>query len=399
MRILHVNAHLAPKGGVETYLLALRPLLEARGVEAMLAYDEGDPSLWPGAERVPGLETPAFGQDGAVRGRLTALIQRLQPDLVHVHNVQNRGALEAAMASGRGVMTSHDYRSACPANTFFFKRTETVCGRDKVGFGCIPNTLAKKCLTPRPRLGAYYFHRAKWATKRTDQWAAVIAPSGGARERLVRAGYSEADLHVAPYFCPVRPLEAPRPVPATPLLTFMGRIAPGKGHATFVEALGLLPDAVHGLMVGDFDAGKEAAIRTLAERYGCAHRITLQPWADRAAVQAVLDRTSVFSFPSLWPETLGIVGLEAMARGVPVVASDIGGVREWLEDGQNGRLVPPGDAKALAAGTRSLLESAEVLDAAGRAGIDTIRTRFMPEHHVDRLLGIYEKALQAVPAA
>ena len=399
MRVLHVNAHLAPKGGVETYLLALRPVLEARGVEPLLAYDDGDPALWPGAEHVPGLGTPEFGEDDAVRDRLTALIERANPDLVHVHNVQSRGALEAAMATGRGVMTAHDYRTACPANTFFFKRTETICGRDKVGLGCIPNTLAKKCLTPRPRIGAYYYHRAGWATDRADRWAAVIAPSGGARARLVRAGYPEGDLHVAPYFCPVVPLEAPRPVPERPLLTFMGRIAPGKGHATFVEALGLLPENVAGLMVGDFDAGKEAAIRALAERHGCADRVTLQRWADRDAVKAVLDRTSVFSFPSLWPETLGIVGLEAMARGVPVVASDVGGVREWLEDGRNGRLVPPGDAAALAAGARSLLASPETLEAAGRAGIDTIRTRFLPEHHADRLLAVYERALASAGPA
>ena len=399
MRILHVNAHLAPKGGVETYLLALRPILEARGVEALLAYDEGDPSLWPGAEHVPGLEHPSVEQDATVSGRLAGLIRRLRPDLVHVHNVQNRGALEAAIASGRGVMTSHDYRTACPANTFFFKRTETICDRDKVGLGCIPNTLVKKCLTPRPALGSYYYQRAAWATEHAGDWAAVIAPSGGASTRLLRAGYPQGRMSVVPYFCPVVPLETPRPIPPQPLLTFMGRIAPGKGHATFVEALGLLPADVHGLMVGDFDDGKRTTVMGLAEQFGCAGRITLQPWADRAAVQAVLDRTSVFSFPSLWPETLGIVGLEAMARGVPVVASDVGGVHEWLEDGRNGRLVPPGDAQALAEGARSLLADRETLGAAGRAGIETIRTRFLPEHHVDKLLAVYEQALARVPPA
>jgi glycosyltransferase involved in cell wall biosynthesis len=398
MRTLHVNAHLAPKGGVETYLLALRPILAQRGVEALLAYDEGDPSLWPGAEHVPGLEQPSAEQDETVRERLAALIRRLRPDLVHVHNVQNKGALEAALASGRAVMTSHDYRTACPANTFFFKRTETICDRDKVGLGCIPNTLVKKCLTPRPKLGTYYYRRAVWATENAGRWAGVIAPSGGASERLLRAGYPSDRVSVVPYFCPVVPLESPRPVPEQPLLTFMGRIAPGKGHATFVEALGLLPDGVHGLMVGDFDDGKRATVTGLAERFGCAGRITLQPWADRAAVRAVLGRTSVFSFPSLWPETLGIVGLEAMARGVPVVASDVGGVREWLEDGRNGRLVPPGDAAALADGARSLLATPDTLEAAGRAGIDTIRTRFMPEHHLDELMGVYERALARVAA-
>src|SRR5690606_6979050 len=88
---------------------------------------------------------------------------------------------------------------------------------------------------------------------------------------------------------------------------------------------------------------------------GCADRIELREWVDRASVRAIYSGATVLAFPSLWPETLGIVGLEALACGVPVVASDIGGVREWLRPGETGIPVPPGDAGALAAGLHDLL--------------------------------------------
>ena len=65
-------------------------------------------------------------------------------------------------------------------------------------------------------------------------------------------------------------------------------------------------------------------------------------------MQQVLQHTTVFTFPSLWPETLGIVGLEALSQGVPVIGSDIGDVREWLQDGVNGCLVTLGDADTIA---------------------------------------------------
>jgi glycosyltransferase involved in cell wall biosynthesis len=106
----------------------------------------------------------------------------------------------------------------------------------------------------------------------------------------------------------------------------------------------------------------------------------------------LLDQTSVFVFPSLWPETLGIVGLEALSRGVPVVASDVGGVREWCREDETGHLVPPKDGAAIADRVGQLLSSKDRLRAFGERGIALIRERFRPEQHVDRLLEIYQRA-------
>ncbi|MCQ6458653.1 glycosyltransferase family 4 protein, partial [Vibrio parahaemolyticus] len=66
-------------------------------------------------------------------------------------------------------------------------------------------------------------------------------------------------------------------------------------------------------------------------------------------VASYYGRAQFVVMPSRMPEPFGLVGLEAMAAGVPVIASDVGGVREWLEDGRNGIAVPFGDAAAMAA--------------------------------------------------
>ncbi len=392
MRVVHINEHLARKGGVETYLLALLPLLEARGVESAWMFGRGDASLWPDAHPVEGMGAVSFGAEARVRARVAEGLEVLRPDVIHVHNVQNVGVLEAAFAHGPTVMTAHDYRGACPANTFFFRRTRTLCSRHGAGLGCLPLTLAKHCVTPNPRYGGYYYHRARWMMDHADRFETVIAPSGGAAERYRRAGYPAGRLKVLPYFCPVEPLGRPRPLPSNPTLTYMGRVAANKGTETFVEALGRLPADVRGLMVGNFGGEVGEAVRARAARAGCADRLTLRPWASREEVQAILDETSVFVFPSLWPETLGIVGLEALARGVPVVASDVGGVREWLRDGETGRLVPPGDARALADAAGALLASPETVRRYGQNGINLIRARFLPEQHADRLVALYREA-------
>jgi glycosyltransferase involved in cell wall biosynthesis len=109
----------------------------------------------------------------------------------------------------------------------------------------------------------------------------------------------------------------------------------------------------------------------------------------------LFDQTSVFIFPSLWPETLGIVGIEALSRGVPVVASDVGGVREWCHNGETGYVVPPKDATAIASRVQRLLSDEQQLRAFGERGIELIRKKFHPQHHVDRLVSHYERALTA----
>src|SRR5690606_10448899 len=94
----------------------------------------------------------------------------------------------------------------------------------------------------------------------------------------------------------------------------------------------------------------------------------------------------------IWAETLGIVGLEALASGVPVVASDIGGVREWLVPGVTGLLAPPKDSAALAQGMRRILESPALNRRMGEAGLQLIRERFDPERHVAELQQVYRFA-------
>lgn len=389
MKVLHVNEHLAHKGGVETYLLSLLPMLRERGVEAGFVYDAGDGDLFRPSMRVEGLQQAAFGAEAAARQQMAAVLERERPDVVHLHNFQNVGVVEACLDYGPTVMTTHDYRSVCPANSFFYKRTQEVCGRDCAGPGCFTTTLRKHCVTPRPRYAAYFYHRVKWLARNAGRFAHVIAPSAGARDRLVRARFAAPHVSVLPYFCPVAPAARPRPLPEATTITFMGRIAPNKGHEFFVQALGLLPADVAGVMVGSFNDENERYIRQLAAAHGCERRLTLRKWATRQEVQAILDETSVFVFPSLWPETLGIVGLEALARGVPVVASDLGGVREWLRDRENGVLVQPKSPAQIADAVRFLTETPERLQAFGMRAIETINERFLPAHHADELVRLY----------
>lgn len=318
------------------------------------------------------------------------ILRQLEPDVIHIHAIQNIGVLQACLDFGPTVMTSHDYRLVCPASTYFYRRTEEIC-KKQCGLGCFTTSISKRCMTLRPKYAASYYYRAKWVVSNSTRFASVIAPSKDARDRLVQAGFSEEQISVNPYFCPMEPKLRPRQIPDQDTITYIGRIAPNKGIRYFLSALARLPDSVKGIVVGNFNERTERNMRDAARSLGCADRIELHRWSSPDVIRAILARTSVLIFPSLWPETLGIVGLEAFSQGVPTIASDVGGVREWLQDAQNGYLVPPKSVDSIVNAVQQILSDKNKMIEFGEHAIDTIRTAFLPQIHVSKLTVVYQR--------
>jgi glycosyltransferase involved in cell wall biosynthesis len=136
-------------------------------------------------------------------------------------------------------------------------------------------------------------------------------------------------------------------------LACVGRVEPRKGVAVAVEALTLLPqEAV--LTVDGPDEGDHAAqLRALASRLGVAGRVRFTRTPTERVAEAYAAADAVL-FPVTWAEPWGLVPLEAMSVGRPVVATGTGGSAEYLRDGHNALVVAPGDARALAAAIRRL---------------------------------------------
>ena len=389
MRVLHVNDHLSESGGVETYLLSLLPALAERGIDSHLAFGTGRDTLLPNAVRIAAIAQAGTDHDTTCARELRQLIDRLDPDVIHVHAVQNAAGLRTLAESGKAVLHGHDFRPICPASNFFFKRTRTICNA-RCGPMCFPTTAIRHCMTPRPRAAAYVYRRVRWNLANHSRYVAVVAPSDSAAKRYTHAGFDAERVEVIPYFCPLPPLDEPRSLPARPTITFIGRAAYNKGWECFIELLARLEPAVQGMMVGSFDAYAARRADRLARELGCRERLTIGAWADRSRIADIYARTTVFGFPSLWPETLGIVGIEAMSQGVPVAAFDVGGVRQWLLPGRTGEAVPAKDVAGLAEAVSGLLDPERNI-AFGRNAIQVIRDRFLRDQHLERLIATYQR--------
>ncbi len=154
-------------------------------------------------------------------------------------------------------------------------------------------------------------------------------------------------------------------------LLYAGRVVEQKGVRTAVESLALLPSEAHLTIVGDGDAPYHRELEELAQALGVAARTRFEPPRPHAElIDAYRDADAVL-FPVQWPEPFGLVPLEAMAMGRPVIATGMGGSGEYLADEVNSLLFAAGDAQALAAAISRVASDAALRERLVEAGYDT----------------------------
>ena len=162
-----------------------------------------------------------------------------------------------------------------------------------------------------------------------------------------------------------------------PLLLYVGRLQPIKGLETLLDAMARLPEATLLIIGGDQDEpdnGHGSGLREQVRALGLSRRVRFlgaQPQRRLRLFYAAADATVM---PSYY-ESFGMVALEAMACGSPVVASRVGGLTTTIQDGVTGYLVPEGDPAALADRVASLLADDEA-----RARMSREATRWANEH-------------------
>jgi glycosyltransferase involved in cell wall biosynthesis len=162
-------------------------------------------------------------------------------------------------------------------------------------------------------------------------------------------------------------------------------LIPEKGIDVLLRALPELPPEVVVWVAG---AGPERGrLEALAREGNVLERVCFL--GSQQHVEPFMQAADCFVCPSLWAEAAGLVNLESQASGLPLVASRIGGIPEYLAEGQSGLLFTPGDHRELAAHLRRLHESPSLRERMGQAARALVVERFSPEARLEAYLDLY----------
>ncbi|HEX3247288.1 MAG TPA: glycosyltransferase, partial [Chloroflexota bacterium] len=265
-------------------------------------------------------------------------------------------------------------------------------------------------VTPRPRLirsihntDALYDHPVlrrlgAWSASKMDR---IISISDAVTE-FARAHLGPTAAPVERIYYGLDPDQYRRDrsrQPGTMKVAIVARLAAQKGHHVLLDAIQEVArsiPSVHLLVIGHEDD------LTMAELQGYADQLRIKDNVSflgfRADIAELIEDADLFVLPSLW-EGFGLVLIEAMALGLPVVASSVGPIPEIVLDGQSGRLVPPGNAPALADAIRGLLESPDTAFAMGHAGRERVKAAFGVQKMVGAIERVYAELSPSLPQA
>jgi glycosyltransferase involved in cell wall biosynthesis len=329
--------------------------------------------------------------DPAYADNWADVIGQVQPDVVHLHHYYHIGIdlplLARRLAPDAAVvMTLHEYLAICLMSGQMVDRLGHLCPRSSVA-------ACAECVMWTPIDVAARQHYVATALGHVD---AFVTPSHFARLRYGQWGLDPARLHVIPNALDL-PARADRPErrPGPFRLTYIGQHTPFKGVELLLAAVEIVAERAPGAIApvrvfggGSEQFGADFAGRLSRARDRCRSLATFAGEYRPEDVAGILDDTDAIVVPSTWWENSPVVIEEALARRVPVICSDIGGMAERVRHGVDGWHFPVGNATALAE---------LIIDLAGRWPVDLpgMRRPASLETVTRQHLALYSEAIAA----
>lgn len=386
MRVIFINKYVEVTGGADRHAIELASLLATRGHRVrFLSSSPSTPLPFPGEYITPvathltrqsplGFRTIRIGANliwnrDAARA-MKSLLDEERPDIVHIHKAYPQlSVAPVVVAAARGVpivQTAHDYEfisasAEDEAGGALDRTSQTLPER---GFNTAGLVLRKRCHVPR-----------------VDRW---IVASSAVRRAYARQGI---DARLLRLFTADRPST---PVPGFDQrsgLLFLGRLVPAKGVRDVIGVARRHPELTVTI------AGAGALTDEVRRNASTIPNLNFAGQLSPEELIPIIRGSRVLLVPSLWAEPAGLVTLEAMAEGTPVVAYASGGLSEYVESGAGGILVPTADVEALARAASHLHGDRDQWTRLSVSGQEGVRAEHDPGDYVRRVEEIYAEVI------
>jgi glycosyltransferase involved in cell wall biosynthesis len=348
-------------GGIERYLERILPALADGGHQVLFWHESVQPTTSAAISIPAGVETisvPEVGKERALQS-----MSAWRPDIVYSHGLTDPALEAATSAIAPTVFFFHAYYGTCVSGTKRFLLPHPKPCNRKFGVPCLLNFYPRRCggLNPLTMMRQYRLQRNRLALLRS--LPAVLTHSEHMKIELVRNGVAEERVSTVPYlattsgFATARSLSASGPLK----LLFAGRMERDKGGHYLLAAAPIVAQRLRRPVAVIFAGSgqEESTLRQQAAKLIPDDHtyVEFRGWMSPPDLEQAYSEADLLVVPSIWPEPFGQVGPEAGSRGLPAVAFDVGGIKEWLTEGIGGHLAtvdPPTPAGLAEAIVRSL---------------------------------------------
>jgi glycosyltransferase involved in cell wall biosynthesis len=312
--------------------------------------------------------------------------------LLHVHEP---ALLKQLLGKCPSIYTLHNHSAYCPSGTKYLAAKKTGCDRTMSSWKCTWGHAVDGCGSRRPQNIIQNLQRSQWELDTLKQLnTLVITHSSYVRGQLIKNGLPPEQAVMLRFG-----ISMPK-IPTKPLTTqthqnqrilFAGRIVPDKGLEWLLNALAQTDQQIHLDIAGE--GWDRPRMEKLANQLGLNNRVTWHGWCDSQKLDRLYQQCLAPIFPSVWPEPAGLVTLEAYVHHRPIIASSVGGIPEYVRDGETGILVPTNDVNKLVAAITELARNYQKARRMGEQGYNWYLEEFTLDIHIQRLHNIYEKVI------
>lgn len=377
-------------GGVETYIEAVLVQLAGLGHQVALWHETGEPAA---RERIA-LPTSTTTRVLTEPAQALELAEHWRADAVFIQGLHSVELEAALLRLPTAAFVAHNYAGTCISGTRAWSTPVVRPCHREFGPLCLAHYLPHGCGGRSTVSMLRLYRREKLRQETLRAAAAIVTLSSHMRDVFLQHGFDQERVIHVPYGTPPAAATVPAPPHADDVirLIVVGRLERLKGVHLLIDALPGIQLAsgrdVNLVVLGDGRA-RESLQRQAARRMADNSRVSVSfaGWTSAEDRDRHMRESDVLVLPSAWPEPLGIVGIEAIRQGLPVVAFDVGGVRDWLIDGLNGRLVTsdPPNAAAL---SRAVCEWIASNRGAAPRAVHIARDCPTPETHARGLVAV-----------
>jgi glycosyltransferase involved in cell wall biosynthesis len=328
----------------------------------------------------------------SAKSALQELIHVQRPDIVHAHNIYGRltaSVLDLLYNENIPVvMTLHDYKLICPS--YKLMNNGKICEKCRGRF--FYNAVISRCHKNSYAASTIYAFESyynRFSGKYRKNVRYFISPSLFLKTKLVEYNWPENQIAYIPNFLLADRFEADCK-PGSYFL-YLGRLSEEKGVSTLIKAFKDLDHNQAKLLI----AGDGPLRTQLEEQADNDRRIEFAGYLSGTKLKTVIRESLAVIIPSEWYENAPISILEAFASAKPVIASNLGGIPEMIDNAENGYLFEAGNVRSLRDKLEIMMKSpAKAIMEMGSAAREKVENEYSPQEHYKKLMSLYRRVMQ-----